>query len=61
MKGEASVRHGTEADLEAVNRLYNHYVLTSPVTFDVASITPLERLAWYREFASEGLHHLFVA
>ncbi len=61
MKGEASVRHGTEADLEAIDRLYNDYVVTSPVTFDLAPITPNERLHWYREIASEGPHQLFVA
>ncbi len=61
MKGEASVRHGTEADLEAIDRLYNHFVVTSPVTFDLAPITPQERLSWYREIASEGPHQLFVA
>lgn len=59
--GEASIRHGTEADLDAVNRVYNHYVVTSPVTFDVAPITAEERLAWYREFATQGPYQLLVA
>ena len=59
--GEASVRHCTQADLEAVNQLYNHYVATSPVTFDLAPITPQERLAWYRGFSKQGPHQLLVA
>jgi phosphinothricin acetyltransferase len=59
--GETSIRHAAETDLEAVNRLYNHYVVSSPVTFDLSPITPQERLAWFRGFAPRGPHRLLVA
>ena len=59
--GEIEVRRGTEDDLEALNELYNHYVVSSAVTFDVEQITREQREVWFRAFDTHGPHQLFVA
>jgi phosphinothricin acetyltransferase len=54
------LRLATEADLPALNALYNHYVEAGPVTFDIAPSTVEERRAWLAKFEG-GRHQLFVA
>lgn len=56
-----AIQRGVEADLDALNRLYNHFVTTTHVTFDVEPITSEQRLEWFRGFADSGPHQLFVA
>ncbi len=53
------VRPGEARDLEQLNELYNLYVLTSSVTFDIEPITMDARRAWFEEFG--GRYLLFVA
>lgn len=48
-------------DLEAINEIYNHYVLTSAATFDVAPRTMRWRRDWFAKFGERGRHRLFVA
>jgi phosphinothricin acetyltransferase len=55
----AEVRPGEERDLERINELYNYYVITSPVTFDIEPIMMDARRAWFEEFG--GRYILFVA
>ena len=55
------VRDASEADLPRINEIYNHYVLTSPATFDIEPITAQQRRAWFARFATSGRHRLFVA
>lgn len=55
------IRHARESDLGEIDRVYNHYVTSSHVTFDVEPLTPDERRAWFRAFADRGRHQLFVA
>jgi phosphinothricin acetyltransferase len=55
------VRRGHLADLPRLNEIYNHYVGTSPVTFDLEPSSLEERRAWFARFASTGTHRLFVA
>lgn len=54
------VRAATEDDLAAVNDIYNHYVRTSHVTFDVHPAGIEWRRRWFREHA-DGRHRAFVA
>lgn len=53
------VRPATEQDLEAVNDIYNHYVRTSHVTFDVYPTSMDWRRRWFEEH--DGPHRIFVA
>ena len=55
------VRSAEEADLPALNDLYNHYVEATPATFDVRSSTLEERRLWFRRFSRSGRHQLWVA
>jgi phosphinothricin acetyltransferase len=47
------LRLATEADLPAINAIYNHYVLTSTCTYDFEPITAETRVAWFREHDPE--------
>ncbi len=53
------IRVGEERDLESLNELYNHYVLTSACTFDIEPITMEAREAWFAGFG--GRYRLSVA
>ena len=55
------VRACTEADLEQLNEIYNHYVATSAATFDLAPIPMPVRRDWFGHYADVGPHRLFVA
>src|SRR5258708_38171169 len=52
--GEISIRAATEADLTAINDIYNYYVLNSTCTFQIEPETDTGRRAW---FASHGDRH----
>jgi len=58
---EARIRFVTAADLEAVTRIYNHYVVHTPITFDLEPYTPEARRPWLEQFAPGTRHQLFVA
>jgi phosphinothricin acetyltransferase len=53
------VRPGEERDLEQLNDFYNHYVRTSPCTFDIDEITLDARREWFAGFG--GRYKLIVA
>ena len=55
------VRAGGRDDLARINEIYNHYVRTSPVTFDLEPISVELRSAWLERYAPAGPHRLFVA
>lgn len=55
------IRPAAEADLAALTAIYNHYVATTPVTFDVEPRTLDDRRAWMATFADEGPHRLLTA
>ncbi len=55
------VRPCEERDLEQLNAIYNHYVATSPATFDIEPITMEERLEWFSHYALTGRYRLLVA
>jgi phosphinothricin acetyltransferase len=44
------VRPAIEDDLEAMNDVYNHYVRTSHVTFDVDPTSMAWRRRWFEAF-----------
>lgn len=55
------VRRGREDDLARINEIYNHYVLTTAITFDIEPITMEQRRAWFGAYSAHGRHRLFVA
>jgi phosphinothricin acetyltransferase len=55
------IRPGNHADLATLTSIYNHYVVTSAITFDLAPVTIEQRLAWFHEHANSGRHRLLVA
>lgn len=56
-----SLRAAERSDLPALVRIYNHYVLTTWVTFDTQEFSVQERLPWFEGFAADGRHRLLVA
>ncbi len=55
------IRSGLEADVPALNEIYNHYVRTTAITFDVEPSTVEQRLAWFRQFDERGRLRIVVA
>jgi phosphinothricin acetyltransferase len=55
------IRPATVADLPALTEIYNHYVLHTPVTFDVEAFTAGTRRAWFDQFAATGRYRLLLA
>lgn len=53
------IRAATVADLEAVNDIYNHYVLTSAATYQITPETIEARRAWFA--AHDEQHPVIVA
>lgn len=56
-----TIRAADERDLPALTAIYNHYVLHTAITFDVAPLAPDERRPWFREHAPTGRYRLIVA
>jgi phosphinothricin acetyltransferase len=58
---KAEIRPARPGDLPALTDLYNHYVRTSPATFDVEPFSVEQRRAWFDGFAPGTTHQLLVA
>ena len=58
---EPIIRPAERADLPALLDIYNHYVLTTPVTFDIEPRTLEQRREWFAQFAGGGRHRCLVA
>ena len=57
----AHVRPATEADLSAINDIYNHYVAESHCTFDLEPVSIEARREWFSHYATHGRHRVFAA
>jgi phosphinothricin acetyltransferase len=55
------VRPAREGDLPAINDLYNHYIVNTPITFDVEPWSLAQRREWLSHYAQEGPHRALVA
>lgn len=55
------IRAAQKADLPRLTEIYNHYVIHTPVTFDIEPYTVERRAAWFEQFAPSGRHRLLVA
>ncbi len=64
MSGRASnllIRAPRDADLPRLTEIYNHYVVHTPVTFDLEPFTLDARREWFAKFHEKGRHRLPVA
>jgi len=57
----SEIRRAELRDLPALLAIYNHYVLTTPISFDLEPRTLDQRRQWFDGFASTGRHQCFVA
>lgn len=56
------VRRVAAEDLPRLTQIYNHYVLNTPITFDLEPFTVEQRRdSWLPKFSASGPHQLFVA
>ena len=55
------IRPAIRDDLPRLTEIYNHYVVHSPVTFDLEPYTVERRLPWFAQFGSNGRYRLLVA
>jgi phosphinothricin acetyltransferase len=54
-----NIRLANEADLPAINAIYNHYVPISTTTYDLKPMTMAQRRKWFK--GREGIHPVTVA
>ena len=55
------IRPARKADHTGINEIYNHYVVSSPATFDIEPYTLEERRPWFDAFERSSRYKLFVA
>ncbi len=55
------IRRAERADVPALLDIYNHYVTTTAITFDVEPRTLAQRQEWFDGFADKGRFQCFVA
>jgi phosphinothricin acetyltransferase len=55
------IRPAEPGDLPRLTEIYNHYVIHTPVTFDLEPYTVEGRQAWFAQFGSSGRYRLLVA
>ncbi len=55
------IRAATGADLPRITDIYNHYVVNTPITFDLEPVSAEQREPWFREHTGGGRNRLFVA
>jgi phosphinothricin acetyltransferase len=58
---EILIRSATRADLPRITEIYNHYVVNTPITFDVTAATVAEREPWFQEHTDGARYRLLVA
>lgn len=57
---DITIRRAERADLPALLGIYNHYVLHTPVTFDIEPRTLAQRGEWFSGFHDSGKYQCFV-
>lgn len=55
------IRRAQLGDLSALLDIYNHYVLNTPITFDIVPRTLGQRQDWLDQFAAAGRYQCLVA
>src|SRR5215471_8514059 len=55
------IRPALLSDLPRLTEIYNHYVIHTPITFDLEPKTVEARIPWFQQFAPTGRYRLLVA
>jgi phosphinothricin acetyltransferase len=55
------IRAAELGDVPALVDLYNHYIATTAITFDIEPVTVATRTEWFHHYAPSGRHRLLVA
>jgi phosphinothricin acetyltransferase len=58
---DADIRPTVQSDLPALLDIYNHYVVHTPVTFDLEPRTLAQRREWLDQFSPTGRYRCFTA
>jgi phosphinothricin acetyltransferase len=58
---DSVIRPASEADHPAITEIYNHYIATSPATFDLEPYTLEARQPWFDAIAASDRYQLVVA
>lgn len=61
MPESISVRPAIRGDLPRLTEIYNHYVVNTPITFDIETYTVERRESWFNQFSERGRYRLMVA
>ena len=56
-----AIRPARLDDLPALSAIYNHYIIHTPVTFDLRPVTPEERRPWFDDHSTKGRYRILVA
>jgi phosphinothricin acetyltransferase len=58
---DVAVRPAIRDDLPRLTEIYNHYVVNTPITFDIEPYTVDRRESWFSQFGERGRYRLMVA
>jgi phosphinothricin acetyltransferase len=58
---DVHVRAAQRDDLVRITEIYNHYVVTTAITFDIDPVRSEDRHGWYEEHTTGPGHRLLVA
>ena len=58
---EYKIRAAAKPDVPRLTEIYNHYVVHTPVTFELEPYTVERRQVWFEQFALSGRYRLLVA
>ncbi|MHB8514328.1 MAG: GNAT family N-acetyltransferase [Dehalococcoidia bacterium] len=58
---DVEVRAAAAADVPRLTEIYNHYVVHTPITFDLEPFSVEQRMQWFSQHARRGPHRLLVA
>jgi phosphinothricin acetyltransferase len=58
---DVTIRHAEQRDLPGLLDIYNHYVVHTPINFDIEPRTLAQRQEWLDQFGTEGRYQLLVA
>lgn len=61
VRAQILIAPSSTADLEAISGIYDHYVRTTAISFDLELPTSAWRREWFATFGDRGRHRLLVA
>ena len=56
-----TIRPAVRDDLPRLTKIYNHFVVNTPVTFDLEPWPVERRVSWFEQFGQVGRYRLLVA